>query len=178
LSPEGTSTIRITVVEYNPALGKSYAEIAADSRSQHKSQGFGTIQRKGVVWDLLRRESTRVNESTPAASEHSIFDGLEKIASPASQPIDPNLAAPNVAVEAIADRQLVALGDSAKVMVTVYNRSPIQITARPTWPGAPSGAVVSIAPDSSFRWSTYFHGTQITQPWWLVTPRNGDLFSP
>lgn len=177
-SPEGTATIRINVGEYNPVFGKSYAEIASESRSQHKSQGFGTIQRKGVVWDILRREATRVNESTPAANEHSIFDGLEKMASPASQPIDPNLTAPNVAVEAVADRQLVALGDSAKVMVTVYNRSPIQITARPTWPGAQAGAVASIAPDSSFKWSTYFHGTQITQPWWLVTPRNGDLFSP
>jgi len=177
-SPEGTATIRINIGEYNPAFGKSYAEIASESRSQHKSQGFGTIQRKGVVWDILRREATRVNESTPAANEHSIFDGLEKIATPASQPVDPNLTAPNVAVEAIADRQLVALGDSAKVMVTVYNRSPIQITASPTWAGAPSGAVVSIAPDSSFKWSTYFRGTQITQPWWLATPRNGDLFSP
>jgi len=38
--------------------------------------------------------------------------------------------------------------------------------------------VVSMAPDSSFKWSTYFRGTQITQPWWLATPRNGDLFSP
>jgi LmbE family N-acetylglucosaminyl deacetylase len=177
-SPEGTATIRINIGEYNPVLGKSYAEIAAESRSQHKSQGFGTIQRKGVVWDILRREATRVNESTPAPNEHSIFDGLEKIASPASQRIDPNLTAPNVAVEAIADRPLVASGDSAKVIVTVYNRSPIQITARPTWAGAPSGAVVSIAPDSSFRWTTFFHGTEITQPWWLATERNGDLFTP
>src|ERR1019366_4798669 len=52
-------TIRVNVGEYNPALGKSYAEIAADSRSQHKSQGFGSLQRKGPVWDMLRRESTR-----------------------------------------------------------------------------------------------------------------------
>ena len=49
-------TIRINVGEYNPALGKSYAEIAGESRSQHKSQGFGTVQRKGVVMDTLRRE--------------------------------------------------------------------------------------------------------------------------
>lgn len=177
-SPEGTSTIRINVGEYNPVFGKSYAEIASESRSQHKSQGFGTIQRKGIVWDLLRREATRVNESTPAANEQSIFDGLEKIASTVSRPIDPNLTAPNVAVEAVADRQLVALGDSAKVVVTVYNRSPIQITAQPTWPGAPSGATVAIAPDSSFRWTTFYRGAQITQPWWLATPRNGDLFTP
>ena len=177
-SPEGTTTIRVNVGEYNPALGKSYAEIASESRSQHESQGFGTLQRKGPVWDMLRREASRVNASTPASSEHSIFDGLENVVSQASQTVDPNLTAPNVAVEAVADRQLVALGDSARVAVTVYNRSPIQVTARPRWAGAPSGAVVSISPDSSFRWTTFVHGTEITQPWWLATPRNGDLFSP
>jgi LmbE family N-acetylglucosaminyl deacetylase len=177
-SPEGTATIQINVGEYNPAFGKSYSEIASESRSQHKSQGFGTLQRKGVVWDLLRREATRVNESTPASSEHSIFDGLEDVASTASQPVDPNLTAPTVAVEAVADRRLIALGDSARVTVTVYNRSPIQITARPKWAGAPSGAVVTISPDSSFRWITFVRGTEVTQPWWLATPRNGDIFSP
>jgi LmbE family N-acetylglucosaminyl deacetylase len=177
-SPEGTATIRINVGEYNPTLGKSYAELAAESRSQHKSQGFGTLQRKGVVWDLLRRDATRVNADTPATNEHSVFDGLENIASPASQSLDSRLTAPSVAVEAVADRQLIALGDSAQVAVTVYNRSSIQITAQPSWAGSPSGAVVAISPDSSFRWTTFVRGTEITQPWWLATPRNGDLFSP
>jgi LmbE family N-acetylglucosaminyl deacetylase len=177
-SPEGTATIRINVGEYNPTLGKSYAEIAAESRSQHKSQGFGTLQRKGVVWDLLRRDATRVNADTPATDEHSIFDGLENVASPASQSLDSKLTAPSVAIEAVADRQLIALADSAQVAVTVYNRSSIQITARPGWAGSPSGAVVAISPDSSYRWTTYVRGTEITQPWWLATARNGDLFSP
>ena len=177
-SPEGTATIRINVGEYNPTLGKSYAEIAAESRSQHKSQGFGTLQRKGVVWDLLRRDATRVNADTPATDEHSIFDGLENVASPGSQSLDSKLTAPSVAIEAVADRQLIALADSAQVAVTVYNRSSIQITARPGWAGSPAGAVVAISPDSSYRWTTYVRGTEITQPWWLATARNGDLFSP
>jgi LmbE family N-acetylglucosaminyl deacetylase len=177
-SPEGTSTIRVNVGEYNPALGKSYAEIAAESRSQHKSQGFGTIQRKGVIWDTFRREDTRVNADTPAEKERTLFDGLENIATPASQRADTRLMAPSVAVEAVADRQVIAVGDSARVTVTVFNRSPIQITAQPVWPGAPSGAVATIAPDSSLKWTTFVKGAQITQPWWLATPRNGDLFSP
>lgn len=32
---------------YNPILGKSYGEISADSRSQHKSQGFGVPHTRG-----------------------------------------------------------------------------------------------------------------------------------
>jgi len=32
---------------YNPVLGKSYGEIASESRSQHKSQGFGVAAQRG-----------------------------------------------------------------------------------------------------------------------------------
>jgi LmbE family N-acetylglucosaminyl deacetylase len=174
----GEGTLRINVGEYNPKLGKSYQEIAAESRSQHKSQGFGTLQRKGVVWDMVRRDASRVNASTPAKEEKSIFDGLENLVKPAAENVDSIITEPNVALEAIADRRMVAVGDSARVMVTVYNRSPVQITVRPTWTSAPAGAMVAVAPDSSFRWTTYVRGTEITQPWWLATPRNGDLFSP
>jgi LmbE family N-acetylglucosaminyl deacetylase len=176
-SPEG-ATLRVNVGEYSAKLGKSYAEIAAESRSQHKSQGFGTLVRRGVVWDLLRREATRVNESTAPKDEKSIFDGLEKLVRAAPDEVDERLAEPNVATEAVSDRRVVAAGDSALATVTVFNRSGMQITARPGWSGAAAGSVVSILPDSSYRWTTYVRGTQITQPWWLATPRNGDLFSP
>ena len=114
-----TPTIRINVGEYNPKLGKSYAEIAGESRSQHKSQGFGTLQRKGPVWDALAREDTRVNASTPAKSEVSMFDGLSprKVQAPGSEPVM-QAAARDMSIEAVADRREVALGDSARVSVT------------------------------------------------------------
>jgi len=38
---------------YNPLLGKSYGEIAAESRSQHKSQGFGVPAARGAKVDYL-----------------------------------------------------------------------------------------------------------------------------
>jgi LmbE family N-acetylglucosaminyl deacetylase len=72
-----SSTLRVDVGEYSPVLGRSYAEIAGESRSQHKSQGFGVLQRKGQLFDFVRREASRVNEQTPASSERSIFDGLD-----------------------------------------------------------------------------------------------------
>jgi len=173
----GEGTLRINVGEYNPKLGKSYQEIAAESRSNHKSQGFGTLQRKGVIWDAVRRDATRVNASTAPKDEKSIFDGLESLMKPADAAVDTRIAEPNVALEAVADRRMLALGDSARVTVGVYNRSPVQITVRPTWAGAPAGSMVAVAPDSSYKWTTYVRGTEITQPWWLATPRNGDMFS-
>jgi LmbE family N-acetylglucosaminyl deacetylase len=39
--------LKINVGSYNPVLGKSYGEIAAESRSQHKSQGFGIPRSRG-----------------------------------------------------------------------------------------------------------------------------------
>jgi len=75
--PTGGETMRFDVGEYSPLLGRSYAEIAGESRSPHKSQGFGTPQRKGAFFDALRREATRVNDVTPAGSERSIFDGID-----------------------------------------------------------------------------------------------------
>ena len=39
--------LKIDVGMYNPILGKSYGELAAESRSQHKSQGFGVPAQRG-----------------------------------------------------------------------------------------------------------------------------------
>jgi LmbE family N-acetylglucosaminyl deacetylase len=39
---------------YNPILGKSYGEIAAESRSQHKTQGFGVSRSRGEAYEYFR----------------------------------------------------------------------------------------------------------------------------
>jgi LmbE family N-acetylglucosaminyl deacetylase len=70
-------TLGVDVGEYSPLNGQSYAEIAAHSLSQHKSQGFAVLPRKGPVMNYVRREATRVNETTLAASEQSLFDGVD-----------------------------------------------------------------------------------------------------
>ena len=55
----GTNTTRedqfkIDVGGYNPLLGKSYGEIAAESRSQHKSQGFGVPASRGEALEYFK----------------------------------------------------------------------------------------------------------------------------
>ncbi|MGV3767890.1 MAG: PIG-L family deacetylase [Chitinophagaceae bacterium] len=45
---------KIEVGQYNPLLGKSYGEIAAESRSQHKSQGFGVPRSRGEAFEYFR----------------------------------------------------------------------------------------------------------------------------
>ena len=70
-------TLGMNVGEYSPLRGESYGEIAGRSLSQHKSQGFGALERKGPIMNYVRREATRVNDAAPATSERSIFDGID-----------------------------------------------------------------------------------------------------
>jgi LmbE family N-acetylglucosaminyl deacetylase len=45
--------LKIDVGMYNPILGKSYGEMAAESRSQHKSQGFGVPAQRGESFEYF-----------------------------------------------------------------------------------------------------------------------------
>ncbi|MFD2514406.1 PIG-L deacetylase family protein [Pontibacter locisalis] len=46
--------LKVDVGVYNPLLGKSYGEIAAESRSMHKSQGFGASGSRGTSLEYLQ----------------------------------------------------------------------------------------------------------------------------
>jgi LmbE family N-acetylglucosaminyl deacetylase len=71
------ATLRVNVGEFSPLLGRSFAEIAAESRSRHRSQAFGSLQTKGPRFALLLREATRTNDQQPARDERSLFDGID-----------------------------------------------------------------------------------------------------
>jgi LmbE family N-acetylglucosaminyl deacetylase len=45
---------KVDVGGYNPLLGKSYGELAAESRSQHKSQGFGVPASRGEAFEYFK----------------------------------------------------------------------------------------------------------------------------
>ncbi len=56
----GTNTtspdqLKIDVGVYNKLLGKSYGEIAAESRSMHKSQGFGSARQRGSNLEYFKQ---------------------------------------------------------------------------------------------------------------------------
>src|SRR6478672_926394 len=71
----GTNTTRedqlkIDVGMYNPILGKSYGEMAAESRSQHKSQGFGVAAQRGESFEYF----STIKGEKPVTD---IFDGID-----------------------------------------------------------------------------------------------------
>lgn len=61
--------LRMDVGAYNALLGKSYGEIAAESRSQHKSQGFGVPRGRGQAFEFF-------SPMEGPAAANDVFDGV------------------------------------------------------------------------------------------------------
>ncbi len=68
-----TATLTFNVGELSPFRGRTYAELASQSRSQHLSQGFGQLERRGTSLDYVKLEVSRVQMIAP---EKSMFDGI------------------------------------------------------------------------------------------------------
>jgi LmbE family N-acetylglucosaminyl deacetylase len=68
--PSVAKSLRLDVGTYNEMLGRSYTEIAADSRSMHKSQGFGAAERRGSILNYFDQIA-----GDPAKSD--IFEGID-----------------------------------------------------------------------------------------------------
>ncbi len=79
--------VEVDTGEFNPVLGRSYAEIAGISRSQHRSQGMGATERRGPSKNFLA-----TIEGAPA--DHDVMDGVDTTWSrvPGGEPIGRILA--------------------------------------------------------------------------------------
>ena len=67
---------------YNPLLGKNYGEIAAESRTCHKSQGFGTSRQRGSnieYFKLLKGDAVKSDVFEGITSGWGRIKGAEKI---------------------------------------------------------------------------------------------------
>ncbi len=65
-----SNLLGVEVGMFNPLLGKSYGEIAAQSRSMHKSQGFGSAENRG-------NETEYFEHLAGEKAEKKLFDGVE-----------------------------------------------------------------------------------------------------
>lgn len=68
------ASVSINTGEYDPLIGRSYAEIAAEGRSQHKSQEMGSTERRGIQSSGERLLDSIVESS---GKENDIFDGID-----------------------------------------------------------------------------------------------------
>jgi LmbE family N-acetylglucosaminyl deacetylase len=145
-----SATLRVNTGEYSALLGRSYYEIAAESRSQHKSQGFGVLQRKGVIWGYLSREAARSGPAD-ARAERSVFDGVDTTwaALRSAVPASAQAAIDSALMRVAAARAMYRAEDPAPVVPMLADALRHFRTARGTWrngpglliagrPGAPS----------------------------------------
>jgi LmbE family N-acetylglucosaminyl deacetylase len=253
------ATVGFNVGELSALRGQTYAEIASQSRSQHLSQGFGVLQRRGTSMDYLTLEVSRVGA---VGAERSPLDGIETgwsrfagatLTSTARAALDSlpaaiadtrrveNLTAPapmvaplarvvhlltevsqgqscggvaNVAmcggvggdlgtsvetarrratsgllaaagvlVEATAARELVAVGDTVPVTISVYNQGTAPVTLLGASAGMQYGAgtnyrggPIEVARDSAVRATFGVFSEAPSVPWWLSVGKNGDVF--
>jgi LmbE family N-acetylglucosaminyl deacetylase len=61
---------KVDVGVYNPIIGKGYGELAAESRSNHKTQGFGTARQRGEALEFFK---TILGD----APQNDLFDGVD-----------------------------------------------------------------------------------------------------
>ncbi|MDH5381751.1 MAG: PIG-L family deacetylase [Cyclobacteriaceae bacterium] len=90
---------------YNPLLGKSYTEIAAESRTKHKSQGFGSTGSRGYSPEFLefrKGEQAKSDIFEGINTTWTRVDGGEKVqvllekAIESFQPSNPSLSVPEL----------------------------------------------------------------------------------
>ena len=68
------STIQVQTGILDPMTGRTFGEISAEGRSQHKTQEMGTIEPRGPQSSGLRLLESSVQVGTP---EQSVFDGID-----------------------------------------------------------------------------------------------------
>jgi LmbE family N-acetylglucosaminyl deacetylase len=253
------ATVSFNVGELSPLRGRTYAEIASESRSQHLSQGFGVLQRRGTSMDYLTLEASRAGAVGP---ERSPLDGIdagwsrfagatltpagraaldslpaavaevrrvENLIAPAPmvaplarvvhlltdvrqgqscggvanvamcggvggdlgtsvetalrRATSGLLAASGVLVEATASRELVAVGDTVPVTISVYNQGAGPVTLLSASAGMQYGAgtiyrggPIEVARDSAARATFGVFSEAPSVPWWLAIGKSGDVF--
>jgi LmbE family N-acetylglucosaminyl deacetylase len=68
--PALAKSLRVDLGTYNPLLGRAYTEIAAESRSLHKSQGFGSAERRGTLLNYFD-----LRAGAPATKD--LYEGID-----------------------------------------------------------------------------------------------------
>lgn len=253
--------LRIETAGYDRVLGKSYAELALESRAQQRSQGLSSVTQSRPTAIELQRVGPHIGANI--GPDQSFFGGVDtsfaRLATKAQPalapsiamialfadsarraldlrmpsaavpylaqiarlatdargsapwcqhpsasaqapavwagPCDPKLldldasidlvrdrsiaallAASGVSVSAIADRELVATGDTADVTVAVTNHgsAPVTLEDVTLWGSPPSASAPTVVPpDSTIRVQRRVSGLADPRPWW-IGPRGGD----
>jgi LmbE family N-acetylglucosaminyl deacetylase len=74
-NPANEPTMRVPTGVFDALLGRTYFEIAAEGRSQHKTQEMGQIERHGAFFSGERLADSLLPK--PTSPEQGVFDGID-----------------------------------------------------------------------------------------------------
>ena len=203
----GEPTLKINTGIYNPLLGRSYFEIAMQARSQHRSQEQGVLELKGTLFsnlDLISPIGTGENDlgifdgvyfPSPAQLDLKDYNPLQPdlliwpLLARLPESREALLRAAGVRIDVLADQETAVPGESVPVAVRVFTPLVEKVRLVKTefnFPPSPRPEPTSTASNFFGREKPDFAGyyniaipadSSVTQPYWLRSPRNGDLFS-
>lgn len=107
--------LKIDVGVYNNLLGNGYGEIAAESRSMHKSQGFGSAKQRGSIveyFKLLKGDSVKSDLFDGISSQWNRFNGTDKL----QKQINSTIATFNPSLPAKSVTPLIAIYNTLKLI--------------------------------------------------------------
>lgn len=156
--PSLAKSLRMDVGAYNPLLGRSYTEIAAESRSQHKSQGFGSAPRLGTAvnyFDELAGDPATTDPFEGIDTTWSRLPGGEAVGQllrQASETFDPKDPSKSIPILLQAHDAMTKLAASAALDPKVNPWMPVKLQELDDVIRACSGVAIDVAAaDSSIN---------------------------
>src|SRR5262249_46102176 len=111
--------LSLAVGAYSPLLGRSYSEIAGQSRSMHKSQGFGASERRGSIPNFFQH---RMGDTAYVDPFDRIDTGWSRI--PGSSGVDRLLAQASQAFDPERPQTIVPLLIRARAALDTLGNDP------------------------------------------------------
>lgn len=150
----------------NPGVGRELERSILDGVSAASAQGTNGREGSAAMAAVdVRSPATAI----PYIARHAAEGGMERASYDRAA-----IVATGLALEVLAPRSFVAMGDSIVLDYALHNRGTIAVridSAAGTFPRE------TLEPGKSAHWKAALEPARKLEPWWLIRPRVGDMFA-